>query len=328
MILEPNDIDVLIGKQLSGEISGEEKVMLDAWINFSEENQAYANQFKVLFEESATLKLNERFDTDTAWIKLKSKIAKQNGRQRTLQLVWRMAAAVVILCSAGFFAYQELFKIQDQTELSAQQIVIDKKLPDGTEVSLNKNTSLAYEYDPVKKTRKTKLQGEAYFKIAENKKRDFIIHAGDLMIKDIGTAFNVKAYPESDTVEIFVEDGEVQFFTADQAGLHLTANETGYYNKSTKEFSKAVKANPNRLAYKDQVFVFDNASLSEVVETINEVYEKKLKIELKETEKCRITVTFKHETIDIIAEVIAGTLSLTLEETEHEIIFKGNSCVR
>ena len=84
----------------------------------------------------------------------------------------------------------------------------------------------------------------------------------------------------------------------------------------------------NVLAYKTQIFVFDNTRLSEVVEAVNEVYDIKLKLDKPQLENCRITVTFRHETVDVIAEVIAETLSLTLEKTENEIILKGNGCAK
>jgi hypothetical protein len=58
------------------------------------------------------------------------------------------------------------------------------------------------------------------------------------------------------------------------------------------------------------------------------VYGIKLKLENKELENCRITVTFRHETIEMIAEVIAETLSLTPEKTDNEISLKGNGCVK
>lgn len=328
MNFDYNDIDALIAKDLTGEISAEEKSVLARWMESSADNKSYYEHFKTLFDKSLELKHQEVFDTGAAWEKLKTKIKTQNQTKKTIQLSWRIAASIVLLVTAGFIAYQNFFTPQQETTFAASAGVTENVLPDGTGVFMNKNTSVEYAYEPIKKIRKTKLTGEAYFNIAEKDNQQFLLEVNGLLIKDIGTSFNVKAYPDSDTVEVYVETGEVIFYSVLDSGLHLQEKETGFYDKASGRFSKRSKPNENVLAYKTQIFVFDNTRLSEVVEAINEVYDTKLKLDKKDLENCRITVTFRHETIDMIAEVIAETLSLTLEKTENEITLTGNGCAK
>lgn len=327
MKLEHNDIDTLIGKALSGEITPEEKIVLDAWLNDSADNRKYFDQFKTVFERSLDLQHHEVFDTDAAWTQLKQKIKKKN-EAKIIHISWRVAAAVALFGTIGVFVYQKFLTPQDNTTVIAQSRTAEKSLPDGTTVFLNKKSEINYHYDPIKQTRNTRLTGEAYFKIAEKNNKQFLLEVNGLLIKDIGTSFNVKAYPDRDTVEVFVESGEVIFYTALDSGLRLKASETGIYVKTLGKFAKLEAASENILAYKTQIFVFDNTRLSEVVEAVNEVYDIKLKLENPQLENCRITVTFRHETVDMIAEVIAETLSLTLEKTENEITLKGNGCAK
>lgn len=327
MNFDYNDIDTLIGKALSGEISAEEKTVLNRWIELSAENQKHYAHFKTVFEKSLELKHHEVFDTDAAWVQLKQKIQKKN-QGKVIRLSWRIAASVAIILAAGIVAYQKFLTPQDKTVVVAQSVTEEKSLPDGTAVFLNKNTEVNYHYDPIKRLRKTALKGEAYFNIAEKSDQQFLLEVNGLLIKDIGTSFNVKAYPESDSVEVYVETGEVIFYTPLDSGLRLKEHETGIYMKSTGKFIRLTETSENTLAYKTQIFVFDNTHLSEVLESINEVYDIKLKLENPALENCRITVTFRHETIDMIAEVIAETLSLTLEKTEHEITLNGNGCTK
>jgi transmembrane sensor len=258
---------------------------------------------------------------------MKEKMVARNQQHLTRQLFIKLAASVVLVITAGFLLYQNFLTEQDVRSLSTTLDSKNNVLPDGSDVFMNKNSALVYGYDPVKKIRKTTLTGEAYFKIAENPDRDFIIQVDDLFIKDIGTAFNVRAYPQSDSVSVYVESGEVVIYTETDS-LHIRATETGNYRKSLNLFSKTTQNNQNVLAYKTQVLIFDNAQLGEVIEAVNEVYDRKLKLGTKELERCRITVTFKHESIEVIAEVIAETLSLTLEKTNPEIIFNGNGCAK
>lgn len=61
-------------------------------------------------------------------------------------------------------------------------------------------------------TREVKLEGEAFFDVVKNPSRPFIVHASGIDIKVLGTAFNVKAYPEDKTVETTLLRGLVQVF--------------------------------------------------------------------------------------------------------------------
>lgn len=321
----------LIGKDLTGEITADEKMELEAWRQETASNEKYYQQMKSVFEQSAQLKTWQQFDTDEAWIQVRRMIrTPKPDTVRSLQPAafpyWRVAAAVALLAVAGYAAYQRFFTPQDVLQVASVERAQENTLPDGTQVYLNKASSVAYEYNPVKRNRRVKLKGEAYFKIAEHAEEQFVLEASDVIIEDIGTTFNVKAYPERDEVEVFVESGEVAFYTKENPGIRVLAGETGVYNKITKTFTKSGQADDNTLAYKTRVFIFRDTEMSSVVETINEVYMVKLRLENKTLENCRITVTFQDESIDVIADIIAETLKLTLEKTENEIVLKGTEC--
>nr|WP_262899652.1 FecR family protein [Chryseosolibacter histidini] len=197
-------------------------------------------------------------------------------------------------------------------------------LPDGSGVYLNKETQLAYTFDKKKKAHVVKLKGEAYFNIQHNDDKTFIIDVDGVMIKDIGTSFNVKAYPESNTVEVVVEEGEVMFYTEKDSGLYLRAGGKGVYNKVSKTFT-VEQADPNVTAYKTRFFIFSDTDLATVVNELNEVYNKKIVVG-SHLEQCRLTVSFNNETIEEIANVIAETLGLTTKISGNDIVLEGKGC--
>lgn len=84
------------------------------------------------------------------------------------------------------------------------------KLSDGTKIWLNASSKLRYPSNLQGKQVHVYLQGEAYFDVAHNKKRLFQVHASDLNIKVLGTAFNVKSYPEDKIVETTLIRGKVR----------------------------------------------------------------------------------------------------------------------
>lgn len=333
MIQDSNDIVTLIGKNLSGEISSEDKAMLDAWVDQTHENKIYFEDITKLFNETARLKTWQQFDEETAWIKFRSTLSSSISQTRdeglySMKMFWRVAATIVFILGVGYFFYEKFFDVRDELSVTSIQATQQSVLPDGTEVFLNKNSTITYGYHPTKRKRKVKLEGEAYFKIADRQDEQLLLEIGNVIIEDIGTSFNVRAYPDSPFIEVYVATGEVAFYTLENEGIRLIAHETGIYDKKSHTFFKKEGTDENILSYKTGVFVFQDAKMSSVIDAINEVYSVKLKLDDKAAENCRITVTFKNESIGVIADVIAETLSFNIEKSENEIILKGNECVK
>jgi ferric-dicitrate binding protein FerR (iron transport regulator) len=199
-------------------------------------------------------------------------------------------------------------------------------LPDGSTAFLNKKTELEFEYNPREKTRKVKLKGEAYFTVKHEEEKPFIIEAEDIMVRDIGTEFNLKAYPDKDTIEIIVTHGEVQFYTRQDPGLNLKAGDKAIYSKRAKEFYRIEKPDTNTLAYKTKVFSFNNTDLQSVVSLLNEVYDSKISLASEALYNCRLTANFKEDNPEIIAEVIAETMGLELTKKDDQLILSGKGC--
>lgn len=324
-------IDDLIGKYLSGEAATEEILFVEAWANENEENRKRLQQCKLIFDKSFEAKGLQEFDTDAAWIKMKSRL--QNGgrtisfqpQRSSSSIMWRVAASIIVILGIGFFAYQMINGSRNKSvELVSQKETKSDTLPDGSGVFLNKKTELAYAYDKKEKSHVVKLKGEAYFNIQHEDDKKFIIDAAGVFIRDIGTSFNVKAYPEDNTVEVVVEEGKIMFYTDTDSGIYLSAKGKGIYNKITKTFT-IEQPEENVLAYKTKFFSFSNTDLRTAVEALNNVYDKKIVLG-DNLSNCRLTVSFNQEDIDEIAAVMAETLGLTITSSGTEIKLEGQGC--
>ncbi|HEY9048090.1 MAG TPA: FecR domain-containing protein [Ohtaekwangia sp.] len=325
-----NDIDDLIGKYLAGEASQEEIDFVEAWRSQSDANQQYIEQLQTIFVRASSVKEWQQFDTDAAWSKMKSKLHPKDGRVIPMQRdssfsFLKIAASILVVVGIGWFAYRALYPgISKPVEVIADRQTTSDTLPDGSDVYLNKQTKLTYSYDKKKKSHVVKLKGEAYFNINHQDEKKFLVDAEGVFIRDIGTSFNVTAYPESNTVEVVVVEGEVQFFTDNNAGIQLKAGGKGVYNKISKTFSIEQPEN-NVLSYKTKFFSFSNTDLVSVAEALNSVYDKKIVIS-NSLQHCHLTVSFNDEDIHEIAQVIAETLNLTIRETATEIVLEGQGC--
>ena len=329
-----NDMDELIGKVLAGEGSVHEEAEVLRWVQQNEDNRKYYEDLKSIFERSASTDIQIQFDTDAAWNKVKHRINNPeskviplyNNKPATFNQLMRIAAGVVILFGVGYFAYQWITPSTQTLAVVSDTVTVQDTLPDGSTAFLNKKSELTYQYNPREKTRKVVLRGEAYFSVKHEEEKPFVIEADEILVRDIGTEFNLKAYPDKDTIEIIVTSGEVQFYTLLDSGLNLQAGEKAIYSKRNKQFYRIEKPDTNALAYKTKVFSFNNTDLRTVINLLNDVYNSKIKLANEKLYACHLTANFKEDNASIIAEVIAETMGLTLTRKDDEIILDGRGC--
>lgn len=324
-------MDDLIGKVLAGEATAQEQEQVLRWRKESEANEKYFNQLHQIFDHAGANAVQVEFDADEAWNKVKSQLTKHDGKvipiSRTPYFTpLRIAATVFLVIGLSLVIYLKTAPPVQTLAVVSEITTRQDTLPDGSTAFLNKNTELNFEYNPREKTRKVNLKGEAYFTVKHEEEKPFIIEADEILVRDIGTEFNLKAYPDKDTIEIVVTHGEVQFYTKDDPGLNLKAGEKAIYSKRTKEFYRIEKPDTNTLAYKTKVFSFNNTDLRSVVTLLNEVYNSKISLASESLYACRLTANFKEDNPEIIVEVIAETMGLELTKKDDQFILSGKGC--
>src|SRR6478609_6218477 len=332
---EFDDMDDLIGKVLAGEATAEEKLQVELWARENDANKKYYDHLKTIFEKAASATVQIQFDTDAAWRRVKKRLAQNPGssvkdpassRKMLDTGYWpilRIAAGVIFLLGVGYVLYQWRDVPVETFAVASDKATVQDTLPDGSMAYLNKKSEIKFEYNAKEKTRRVKLKGEAYFAVKHDEEKPFVIETDEILVRDIGTEFNLKSYPDQDTIEIVVTQGEVQFYTLKDSGLNLKAGEKGIYSKKLKEFYRIEKIDTNTLAYKTKVFSFNNTDLGAVVNLLNEVYDAHIKLLNKDLHNCRLTANFKEDNPDTIVEVIAETMGLTITRQGDEILLDG-----
>lgn len=318
------DIDELIGKHLAGEASGVETQQVEQWCAQSAENQQYFEHLQFIFQKASLANDTSTYNADLAWKRVHAQL---HTSTKTSFIHWpllRIAASILLISALGIWAYQQFLSPIERTQLSSSTTVVQDSLPDGTKVALNKQTAISVTYNSKKKQGRIKLTGEAKFEIKHEADKELIVETDEVLIRDIGTTFNVKAYPESNTIEVTVQEGEVQFYTQENEGIFIQAGDKGIYNKQTRTFVKE-QADTNVISYATKLFVFEETDLLSVVEQLNAIYDKKITLG-KNLERCRVTVNFQNEEIETIAEILAETLNLRISTTATEIMLEGEGC--
>lgn len=132
----------------------------------------------------------------------------------------RLVAVWIALLAlgAGIWYYGTTHRHPDKGNLSASfsQVKVPfgapekKSLPDGSEVWLNAGSRIRYADDFGYRNREVYLDGEAYFRVSRDENHPFVVHAGNIVIRVLGTEFNVSAYGDEDKVEATLIKGKVE----------------------------------------------------------------------------------------------------------------------
>lgn len=214
----------LISRHLSGETSEEESREL---MQELQQNPGLQQQFDLL---SQLWQVHERSGSEASSSDKISRILQLSALEKVIESAdekiqekkpvfflrrkfLRYAATVVGLVAASFLVFylgKEKDDLNDGRIIAKNGSRTRALLPDGSTVWLNAGSTISYEPGFNSKTREVILQGEAYFDVVKQPDRPFIVHAGAIDIKVLGTAFNVKSYPDEKTVETTLIRGLVQ----------------------------------------------------------------------------------------------------------------------
>ena len=179
-------------------------------------------------------------------------------------------------------------------------------LPDGSTVILTGGSKLNYPstFDGLK-TREVYLEGQAFFDIKHNKSRPFIVHTGNLETKVLGTAFNIKAFPNEDNITVTVMRGRVSVNDQNKILGIITPNQQITYAKSKVKSLIQTVRNESYLTWKQEDLLIDNLTISEAAKLVEDRYNVKIIITNPQIESLRFTTTFsKNETLEEILNSI------------------------
>ena len=209
-------IEELITGYLSGNTNKEDTERLVAWIKESPDNLRYYQRLKNIWQVS-----HPAFGADTIQVasaneKMMSRITPVKWYESRFIRYWQYAAAILLLPLVVFSSY--LFISNQRTEYSqvAYQEVFAPygthsrvNLPDGSLVWLNAGSSLKYPTVFDWDKRQVELSGEAYFEVAADPDRLFVVEGGGVVVKVHGTVFNMKAREKQDHVDVSLLSGLV-----------------------------------------------------------------------------------------------------------------------
>lgn len=335
----PDDhiINELVPKYIMGKISVDDQLIVEDWIKQDPTNQKILDEYKKVLDVTDKYPQEEimvpEIDLESEWEYQLNLINKSStGTKYSRFIPWRstsfyrIAASIVLILGAVFIVYYFSGGLGRSyyAEIQGKEI----ELSDGTVVTLNLGSDLSYRRSYNKKDRLVEFEGEAYFDVASNPEKPFIIETSSSRIQVVGTSFNVRANKDEDITEVVVTSGKVLFQNkSSDKNVSLNKGDKGILNRQSGELYQSNNDNPNFLSWKTRIIDFNNSTLENVVKTLNEVYpDKQVKLMTSDTSNCSITVSFNNQSLESVLNVLESTLGLKFEVTGNTIEITDSGC--
>jgi ferric-dicitrate binding protein FerR (iron transport regulator) len=200
-------------------------------------------------------------------------IRKKSPIRRYIKQSLAVAASIALLfvIGTGLYKYQNRGKAVIYTNISTSfGETKTLQLSDGSMITLNACSNLSFPETFKGDERRVKLTGEAYFQVAKNENRPFVIAAGNFDVKVLGTEFNVKAYAADEIHTVNVKNGKVQVEMPD-AAIRLVADERFEINSLSGEYGKN-KTKRHSVDWKEKYLSFDKTPIRDVTNELERLY--------------------------------------------------------
>jgi len=296
----------LLGKQLAGEISADESMELKSLLA----NHAALNKEHQLLQHYLESETEEEENIDVVFNRIKSQI--QVPAQNRLKVVksknflWLKVAALVVVVSGASLLYnrEALFSgdashlalVKVQTKAASVKTIT---LGDGSVVQLNSSSRFRYPEKFSGDNRNVYLSGEAFFEVKKDPQHPFIVHTEKMDVQVLGTAFNVKNYPNDDLAETTLIRGKVvvSLKDGDKAHFTLKPNDKFILSNGKGAVSQTDSKGLTETAWINRELIFKNSRFDEVARLFERHYDVRIFFKDRNLRAVEFTAHFTKEDI-------------------------------
>jgi transmembrane sensor len=359
--LKNDDIRLLIIRYLTDSIDQDELERLNEWINTNNENRNCFNSLKDSWILSGNKKEDSVIQTEESWNRLKNNLSRKRFRlglgvesreKVSFAKYAKLAASWLLIFGLGSAVTWWISPKPKETKIASSNRTIEIssplgsrsiiRMPDSTQIWLNAGTTITYSQDYGQKCRTLNLTGEAYFKVAKDSLHPFIVNTQGIVVRALGTRFNVKSYPDEKTISATLEEGKIDIKILSIADkdervllkpkekliFHKETRETERYTASSEEKIKTESNLPVRLkainvltnvrtelytSWKDQRWIIYREPLSTLAPMLERRFNLKIVFENEQLKNYKFTGTIENETIDQILSALKMTAPLDYE---------------
>ncbi|MBP1668315.1 MAG: hypothetical protein H6Q21_681 [Bacteroidetes bacterium] len=364
-----NIVDLTV-KYIDSTLNEEEAGELKSALSEDPENRRLFDELMDAWQASVKARTAESYNEKTAWQRIAKRVnlpEKNTENQPSIQAsfrFWRIAAAVAVflmLATGGLFLFRGMIRHPSGAGITEYFVPYGSRssimLPDGSSVWLNAGSKLTFDGYFSRKNRKVFLEGEGYFDVVKTK-IPFYVNVTGATVKVLGTAFNVKAYPDEQIIETTVARGTVQVIeeqenTADATRIVLYANQKVSIIKSAAEpVAPVVNTPPQNVAvqplkavkpvaensyrvdrnvvpeiytsWKDQRWIIEREELQSLTVKLERRYNVTFRFRDESLKNYVFSGILKDETLEQVLEAIKLTAPIQYQIDKKQVILSKN----
>ena len=328
----------LIEKYKNGECSPQEKELLENYLESFQSNSGEWNKNemgdKKTIEEKIYSKIMKYIDiTKERNHYLIQAFVSPSLLKRAASIVFFFILVSVILYLSGIFGNKisSIVWHEKVTSPGEKSIII---LSDSSKVTLNGDSKLRYPEQFDGTTREVYLEGEGYFVVKHDINQPFVLNTGNLTTTDLGTKFDVSAYPDNKTISVSLLEGKVRVSKTENGKFDkiavLNPMEKLLYDKANNVSSFGVFDSLEVVGWKDSIYKFVNEPLGKVIPQLERAFGVKFRLTDQSVLAQKITIKFEKSSLQTVIDVIKSLTGLDykiLEENNNrkEVLFFRNT---
>ncbi len=313
----------LADKYASGKSTPEESKAFEEYFNAINSKESVISTWSLTKLEESRLRMINAINLRT-----RDEMPKLKHQRNAYKTYWAIAATIFLVLVSGWFFINsrqpEAIALVTKSTTHMQRSTLS--LPDGTIIRLNIGSSISFPEEFSKTSRNVHLTGEAYFEVSKDPNRPFIISTGDIKTTVLGTAFNLRAYPNED-IDVTVTEGTVKVESSDNHQT-LGVGEQAIYKMAKNQLTKNNVDVLDYVGWTKTEFTFDMVSFEKVVADLGRWYHKEITIEESSPSACLIRANLENNGLIPILSRLQNIVSFEYEKSEEEkILIKYNGCI-
>jgi ferric-dicitrate binding protein FerR (iron transport regulator) len=313
----------LITKDLTSEISEDEKILLDNEISENIELRQKKAMLQYFwfnyFPKPLPNQIIKKTEKKLGFSTTKSDIG--------FGFIYKIAATVLLVLSLGYIGYQN-FKPKNNVRLNEYVTlpgeIKEFVLSDGTKVWLNSKSVLIASEPFIDETREILLIGEGYFEVAHNAVKPFIIKTSSLKTTVLGTNFDISAYPGDNNTVVSLYEGKVELSDKNKPEYKMVMKPGQQVSFSNDEKNFYIKSNEleKPAEWREGILRFYDEDLKSIAQKLERKFMTRIFIADDQAGKLSFTASFDSEPLDKILKLLSEAHEFKIEKTTNGIIIK------
>lgn len=230
--------------------------------------------------------------------------------------IYKIAAALIFILTSAAVVFLLSNKSAKENTTIKQELIVKRnskgqksliQLQDGSVIRLNSNSEISFYENFSNNAREVELKGEAFFEVAPDPNKPFIVNTENVSIKALGTSFNVNAYGESEALKVSLVTGkvEVNIDNDDTNKSILESGEGLSFNRKSKLVTKGKFNMDVILAWRKGIIYFQDTSWEEIIITLERWFDVEFEVKNLPRTQNLYSGQFDNQSLELVLESLS-----------------------